>query len=180
MKGIRAVGSLSISEQENKTIYKKLLGHFEKQVRNDLKEPLRERSVLDLGYGQGHYARACQRLGIGRYVGLDFAAPPPFQTEGYVFKQVDIGRPGLQLDQKFDLVLLIDVAFHLVNEQAFMHMLHNVKTHANNMVYVTGLFRDINIADHVRHRALHRFLGLGKPLDVYPWRDTLLLRLSRA
>ncbi len=173
--GIFAVGTKEFSEKRNHEYYRQLTALFRDLVREDF-DDVSKISVLDLGYGQGHYARVCHDLGVGRYVGLDFASPTvPFDAPGFRFERMDISEP---FDfGAFDLVTLIDVAFHVVDDAAFANLLDNVRRSAQRCVYVTGLFRDANIAAHVRHRTLSAFATLGQPIDIWPWRDTLLLRI---
>lgn len=173
--GIAAVGSRDLSSGANIEIYSQLAALFRELVIDDFGSDVGRISVLDLGFGHGHYARVCRDLGVARYVGLDFAAPTaPFEAPGFRFERLDISEP---FDfGAFDLVLLLDIAFHVVDPTCFARMLANVRRAAERRVYVTGLFRDQQIAAHVHHRPLSVFVSLGRPRDVRPWRDTLLLR----
>ncbi|MCK6548978.1 hypothetical protein L6R52_24245 [Myxococcota bacterium] len=135
--------------------------------------------MLEVGYGRGYDARLLHELGVRRYVGIDFVAPRPdnlpdeLETKTLSFaERQDLGRT-------FPLVLVLDVAFHVVDDEEFHVFVDNVARHASKRVYLTGLFRDARIAPHVRHRPLSAFASLGRALDIHPWRDTMLVRFER-
>ena len=172
--GLRAVGCLDRSEADNQAEYAEAAAELGAALGRDVPDPAAA-AVLDIGYGQGHYARLAAELGFATYVGLDFAAPPPsppVPRSGYTFLNRDACEPRLALARRFEVVLLIDVAFHVVAEQRFQALVDNVARHAGRFVYVTGLFEDIALAKHVRHRPLDVWAGLGEVVDVRPWRDT--------
>jgi SAM-dependent methyltransferase len=174
----RAPGSLDLDDDANRQLVAVTQRHLEHLLRTDFAAP-RGASVLDLGCGVGDYARAVERAGFGTYLGLDFAAPTPggFRA-GYAFADADITAPDLDLSRRFSLVLLLDVAFHVIDDDSFARMIDNVRRHAEGYVYITGLFRDAVLARHVRHRRLECFKELGSPVDLHPWRDTMLIRFD--
>jgi hypothetical protein len=117
-------------------------------------------------------------LGVRDYVGTDWAAPQPFMRAGFTFIQEDATR--VQLGRRFDCVLAIDVAFHIVGDADFENFLDTVTLHLapGGWCCVTGLFHERGgLAAHVRHRALGSFARIGKMHAVRPWRDTALLRM---
>jgi hypothetical protein len=95
----------------------------------------------------------------------------------YHFLEQDVCEEGFNLGEKFDVVLLLDVAFHVIDDLAFERLLANVSRHAQGVVFVTGLFRDQRMAAHVLHRRLEHFQSLGIVTSIYPWRDILLARI---
>lgn len=182
IKDLRVVGHAGKTTEVNQREYTSAGKRFLELVARDV-APARSTaaSVLDIGYGLGHYARLCHLAGFHSYVGLDLAAPPgPSLGPGYTYRKADIGVP-LHLGQRFDLVLLIDVLFHVTDDARFGQTLANVAKHAAGMVYVTGLFRDdVKTAPHVVHRSLdriRRYLGDAELVDMEPWRDTQIARL---
>jgi len=125
--------------------------------------------VLDLGCGRGHRALACKEAGIGHYVGVDFASADFPEIEGdYVFRRGDACDNELYLGA-FDVVLGIDVAFHVVTPQRFQQFLETVQRHAKKWVFVTGIFEDMKLAPHVLHRDMTAFESLGTLRDVQAW-----------
>jgi glycosyltransferase involved in cell wall biosynthesis len=177
VRGISAVANLSVSVEQNQRDYARCQAFMSAQLQADFggAAPV---SLLDMGYGQGHYARVASKIGVPRYVGLDFAAPSLSMPGDYHFLEQDICQEGLDLGEKFSVVLLLDVAFHVVERLAFERLLANIAQHAEGVVYLTGLFRDQHIAAHVLHRRLGHFHCLGNVTAIYPWRDILLARID--
>ncbi len=174
--GLRTVGSLSRSERENREDYGVARALLADTLRRDFADPSAI-SVLDLGFGRAYDATVLRELGVGRYLGLDFVAPTPAGfPPGFEFRTADFGA-RLDLGERFDLVLVIDVAFHLIDDTAFAGLVDNMARHARGLVYLTGLFHDEQPAPHVKHRPMEAFAAVGAVASIHPWRDTLLARL---
>jgi hypothetical protein len=178
---ILTVGRRDASVSRNELEYAQAIEQFKKMVTADFDDP-RSISVLDVGYGLGHYARALAQLGVRDYTGIDFASPagpPELVAKGYEFRQrVDASDPDLDLGRRFDLIVVIDVIFHIVGTARFTQAVDNLRKHAGGMLYVTGLFEDRRLAPHVRHRAPARFGPLGPPLSMDVWRDNKIARFK--
>lgn len=175
--GIRKVGRRDRSVAQNEHDYAIAAEDFKNYVKTDLAESDRK-SVLELGYGLGHYAKLCHALGFVDYTGLDFAAPPgPPLGPRYVYRNGDVGEP-FDLGRTFDLVMVIDVLFHVTDDLRFEVALENIRRHASGVIYVTGIPNDHRIAAHVVHRDLGRFRSLGRLIAVTPWRDTAIMRFQ--
>ena len=171
---IRTVGCRDLTVQQNESQYALAAEQFKTFVATDLGN--RRESVLDLGYGLGHYAKVCHELAFADYVGVDFVASAgPSLGSRYAYQQGDIGET-LDLGRTFDLVIAIDVLFHVTDDQRFETALQNIHRHASDVIYVTGIPEDRRIAAHVIHRDLKRFCGLGELIGVSPWRDTSIMR----
>lgn len=174
--GIRAVGRRDFSVATNRRQYAEAAEVFSDMVKKDLPMAQR-REVLDLGSGLGHYAHLCKKLGFASYVGLDFASKAkPKLGLGYAFRHQDIGE-SFDLGRRFDLVLAIDVIYHLLTEEEFDTCLDNMRKHARRWIYVTGLFDGFHVA-HCWHRKLGRFESLGRFVDMRPWRDNKIVRFA--
>jgi len=175
---ILTVGRRDASVARNNEEYAKALWQFRGMVRKDFPDPAAI-SVLDVGFGLGHYAKALAQLGVKEYVGIDFAssaAPPELLERGFEFRHgVDASQPGLDLGRTFDLVVVIDVMFHIVEEARFARAVENLKRHASGLLYITGLFQDRQLAPHVRHRSPPRF-RMGEPVSLDKWRDNKIAR----
>lgn len=176
--GIRAVGHCSRTEAANQVQYKKAAEMFRRFVTEDFPDPVQRGSVLDVGYGQGHYAKLCKELGFQSYLGLDFAAPSlPDLGPEYKTTQVDFGTPQ-DFGQKFDLIICIDVLYHITDRSEFETAVQNLSKHAKHRIYITGLFEELKGYSHCHHRALDDFLGLGKVLEIQGWRDNKIARFA--
>lgn len=173
---IRTVGRCDQSVDQNETDYATAADRFRRFVETDLGN--KRGSVLDLGYGFGHYAKLCHELGFQEYVGVDFAAPhgPPLGSR-YIYQQGDIGT-SFDLGRSFDLVIAIDVLFHITDDLRFETALDNIHRHASGVVYVTGIPENKRIAAHVIHRDIDRFHRLGSLIAISDWRDTSIMRFK--
>lgn len=175
--GLRTVGFANKSEQENAREYALGATRFIEYLNSDLPRPQR-RTAMELGYGRGFYTKLLKTSGFTRYIGLDIAAPhgPPLGP-GFEYRMGDAGVP-LDLKEQFDLVMAIDVLFHITDEPRFENALSNLQRHVRpgGVIYVTGRTTDQKLAAHVVHRDLTRFKRLGKLIAVSPWRDTAFLR----
>lgn len=175
VKDIRVVGFLQKTPAQNEKEYAEAAKLFRSYVNADL-PPAQRGSVLEIGYGLGHYSRLCKELGFRSYTGIDFAAPPgPDLGPTYTYQKGDAGVP-FDLKRKFDLVMAIDVLFHITDEARFEQALQNLKRHAAKVIYVTGRVKAQRIAAHVLHRDGKRFAKLGKLIAVSRWRDTAMSR----
>lgn len=174
--GIRAVGHHKRSAAHNQTEYEKAADLFLQLVGEDLPEVEQRVSVLDVGFGLGHYARLCKEAGFQSYVGVDFASPPlPDLGPSYREVRGDFGKP-LDLDQKFDLVLAIDVLYHITDRAEFDVAIENLRKHARHRIYVTGLMEERKGHSHCYNRGLDDLSRLGELIDVQPWRDNKIAR----
>ncbi len=75
---------------------------------------VRPRSVVDVGCGTGAWLAVFQEYGVPEVLGIDGAHVPPelLEVPADRFLARDLARP-LHLEQRFDLVLALEVAEHL-------------------------------------------------------------------
>lgn len=176
-----AVGRVDLTEEENILEYEEARRIFGLMVCEDFPQNRERFRVVDFGYGQGHYAKACCDLGFGTYVGYDLAAPRPRLSlpGNYSFHSGDlteIAKP----ERRFELVLCIDTIFHIVDDERFAKAISTLAAHVtrNGYVYITGLFNNRRPADHVRHRQLEAFAPLVLVGELRKWRDTKIGRFK--
>lgn len=93
--------------------------------------------VLDVGSGSGRWVRFfAERFGPRRMVGVDFAGPAVEllrkwhgETAGTEFRQADITEPGLDVGERFSLVNVANVLFHIPEQDRFARALENLARH---------------------------------------------------
>lgn len=93
---------------------------------------LNRKSVLDVGCGAGWYAGICQDEGAARYVGVDitdvlFGDIRSRYKIAELFK-ADCTEP-LSTDERFDIILCIDVLIHVTEESRLQSALVNIHKH---------------------------------------------------
>lgn len=83
-------------------------------------EELRDRDVLDVGCGQGHFLRGLRAAGHrGRLVGLD-VTPPREPIDGVEFRRSSV--VSFLLDERFDVVMSDNVYEHVAPADAAVHL----------------------------------------------------------
>jgi 2-polyprenyl-3-methyl-5-hydroxy-6-metoxy-1,4-benzoquinol methylase len=172
---IRTVGRVDLTEEANLAQYRVAQQQLVTLLKTHVGD-LQEISVLDVGFGLGHYAQAMFRAGLLDYCGIDLASthhPESLASKGFKFYHgVDVTEPGLDLGRTFDAVVVLDVLFHIVDQARFDAAVRNIRKHARNKVFITGLFEDKLLAEHVRHRSVSAFSALGQLVcPPAAWRD---------
>lgn len=177
---ILAVGRGNATPAVNEHEYAVARKQFDKMIEADFPGDRGQLAVLDCGFGHGHYARACRDLGFGQYVGIDFASEKrPELGPNFKFQKGNLAVP-FDFGRAFDLVICIDVIFHLVNDEHFRVAIANLKRHARNKLYVTSLFVPRVCRPYVKHRPLSEFSDLGELLTQESWRDNSIARFQAA
>ncbi len=172
-KSILTVGRRGASVEVNEREYAAAKAALQRMLRRDFGSRMGQISVLDIGYGLGHYAEVLHAMGVRSYLGIDLAStvrPPALVRDGFRFQRGNIADPSLSLGGKFDLVLAIDVLYHIVDPDEFRVATRNIRAHARGLVYITGLMKARKVANHVQHRG-PRSYGLGEPRSIARWRD---------
>jgi len=133
---LRGSGHEAFSEEWNARAYK-AAGELVLQVLAEERLKLSEARVLDVGCGPGFYARLCWEREVLSYLGLDITPEllPSLQTAfpRFSFRQHDITEQALA--ECYDLVLLIDVAEHIVTAPK----LHRALKHLEDALSPGGL-----------------------------------------
>jgi len=141
---LKGVGDEGISEKENNVMYTEAGKVFTDLCRcEDI--DFKSVKVLEIGCGTGFYTQLLKDLGVENYVGIDITDVlftelrkkfPRFKfiqnvlfTElrkkfpRFKFIQKDVNRD--EIEEKFDLILMIDVIEHIVNEDKLTFALNN-------------------------------------------------------
>jgi SAM-dependent methyltransferase len=91
---------------------------------------LTDQRVLEIGCGTGFYTELCRQQGVASYVGVDLTAISvnSLRTRypAWQFVQADVGADDFPLEGPFDVVLLADVLFHIVDPLRFQRALDHV------------------------------------------------------
>ncbi|MDB5195563.1 MAG: type 11 methyltransferase [Parcubacteria group bacterium] len=103
-------------------------------VRENLKEG---GSVLELGCGNGHLSRAIAEevKGVGKMVAIDFYNQPEELPEKVKFIKQDL--ENLQMDEKFDLVILNQVFEHIKNPLGLLFTIKSILNQHGRIMIVT-------------------------------------------
>jgi 2-polyprenyl-3-methyl-5-hydroxy-6-metoxy-1,4-benzoquinol methylase len=108
------------------------------QLLLDLKVTVDGGNILDVGAGSGRWVRYfLQRFVPASLMGIDFTqasvdllsrrySSGPVATS---FRVADLTQPELDLGQKFDLINVMNVLFHIPEPDRFMHAMRNLAAH---------------------------------------------------
>ena len=139
----RGVGNWTQSEEENTEEYKKeraIFLEFCKKHGIDFSKV----KMLDVGCGTGIFAEVFRDNGGTDYLGIDITdvlfegLAERFPT--FKFKKLDVGRQ--KLEGKFDLIIMISVAQHIVDEKLFSFAMQNIREHlAENGTFIVTVWQ---------------------------------------
>lgn len=176
----RAVGRTGWNHSKNEASHK--------QSNEQLGEILRRfvsprPKVLDLGFGHGHRGWVCGYVQADKYVGIDIAgenkAGP--SSPNYLYLKGDITKRNKTIRERgpYEVVMLVDVAYHILGMGRFEKMLHNAKrwVKPGGVVLVSDFFHVPDYTSpHVNRRTMEDYAKvLGAPVEIHRWRDHPLL-----
>ncbi|HVC59552.1 MAG TPA: class I SAM-dependent methyltransferase [Acetobacteraceae bacterium] len=117
--------------------------------------------VLDLGCGDG---RLLSMLQVPGYIGADVSATALASCAERFPRHRFVAFSALDAAMRTDLVLSIDVIFHLVEDAVFARYMHALFAHAKRfvLVYSSNADRDWS-SPHVRHRRFTSYVADCRP-----------------
>jgi SAM-dependent methyltransferase len=117
--------------------------------------------VLDLGCGDGYLLSL---LRVPAYTGTDVSPAALARCAAQFPQHRFVPLAQLEPDLRADLVLSIDVMFHLVEDGVFMRYLHDAFTRARRFVLIhSSNFDSAWPAPHVRHRRFTDLVADARP-----------------
>jgi 2-polyprenyl-3-methyl-5-hydroxy-6-metoxy-1,4-benzoquinol methylase len=164
--GLRGSGDEGLSESQNQLAYEQAGGVvLDALERNGV--DLSSASVLDVGCGPGFFTDLLHSAGVESYTGVDITdqlfGDLQARFPGYRFEQKDVtsGR----LEAAYDVVMMIDVAEHIVSTEAFDRCIANLA----GAVAPGGLLLVGPLLDRgTRHLFYVRFWSTKDVLDRVP------------
>lgn len=136
-QSIRGSGDEGLSEEENKKMYTEAAKVFTDLCQKQ-KINFKNVSVLEIGCGSGFYTGLLYNLGVRNYLGVDITDVllPELKEKfpKFRFNKKDITSDKIK--GKFDLIVMIDVIEHIVNEVKFSCAMENIK----NCLSERGMF----------------------------------------
>lgn len=126
---LKGVGNDNLSERENLGQYTEDLRVFEKTCQS-LKLNLKEANILDIGCGNGYWCDFFFKNSVKSYVGLDItdklfvALRKAYIGFRFIKRDISIGKLPAN---KFDLVVMIEVAGHIVTKKKLSSAFDSIK-----------------------------------------------------
>ncbi|MBN1602594.1 MAG: class I SAM-dependent methyltransferase [Chitinispirillaceae bacterium] len=129
---IQGPGNEALTEEENWKMYEEAKEVFINLCRKE-QINFETSSFCEIGLGNGFYTKILKDLGVTKYKGFDISdVLIPRMRErfpGYSFEENDIGSE--ELTGHYDVITLIDVIQHIVNEDKCNFALSNIARHLN-------------------------------------------------
>lgn len=137
---LRGVGNCSLSVEENEKAYQQASQIFlnlckEQGIGTDFDKI----KMLDIGCGTGFYADLFRTYGGKEYLGFDITDLlfPQLRKKfpDFRFRKSDITKNSIH--EKFDIIIMIDVTQHIVNNQLFFAAMKNIRSSlSENSVFI--------------------------------------------
>lgn len=164
--GLRGSGDEGLSEAQNQLAYEQA-GAVVLEALKKSGVDLSSASVLDIGCGPGFFADLLHSAGVASYTGVDIThqlfADLRARFPDYRFEQKDVTSDSLEAT--YDVVMMIDVAEHIVSTDAFDRCIANLA----GAVAPGGLLLVGPLLDRgVRHLFYVRFWSTKDVLERLP------------
>jgi len=129
LHSFRGVGDLSRSEAQNVADYSGAAAVMADLLRSVSCDP-RGKSMLDIGCGNGFWAGVFREWRISKYTGVDITdALFPLLRDRYPAFHFLLGDLlELPFDRQFDLITMIDVTQHIVDDARLQRMLIRIRS----------------------------------------------------
>ena len=121
--------------------------------------------VLEVGCGTGFYTKYCAQQGVVDYVGLDLTSVSVSELQKrfskFHFVRADVTQGTPDVGMNFDVVLVADVLFHIVDDHAFAAVIRNIAFWLRNggLLIASDVFppSTVQTAPHCRNRSLDNY-----------------------
>ena len=143
------------------------LAEFKAWVLNEFCTKNNIKKIIEFGCGDGNQLKLSQ---YNKYIGLDVSKKSielcldifkgDSNKEFYVLGSVDLN------DDKFkgDLVISLDVIYHLIEDNIFENYMNNLFASSNKFVIIySSNYDSLSVAIHVKHRNFANFVKINFP-----------------
>lgn len=181
---LKGVGNIGFNERYNEYLYSLKVSALNRALsKNSI--AVKNKRVLDVGYGIGFFINFWLKKGASEIVGIDITELSiSILKEKYLnypnchFQVADISEPDLTLKfgGDFDIINVLDVLYHIADDEAFKKALNNILslTRPGGYVLISDVFgdRDILPAEHVHFRSYREYKEMLQNrieiLDILP------------
>ncbi len=126
---LQGAGHVGLGQMHNRRLYAARVRAL-KRVLKRSGRVLAGQRVLEVGCGTGFYTELCRAEAVASYTGIDLT-PVSVRTltaryPGFRFIQADVSDAAFPLDDMFDIALVADVLFHIVDDNRFRTAIANI------------------------------------------------------
>lgn len=159
---LRSVGNRTLSAEQNEQMYQQAGQVFLELCKRE-EVDLENANVLDIGCGTGFYAQILMENGVNRYLGVD-VMEDRFGTLSerfpqFNFRKVDVA--AISLEGSFDLIIMIDVTQHIVDDARFSSAMQNIRSHLTD----DGVF--VVTSWLTEERIKRTYYEIARPMSYY-------------
>lgn len=130
---LKGAGDEGLSKEENEKVYKKAAKIFVDLCQKESID-FKNIKVLEIGCGTGFYTELLKSLGVKSYTGVDITDiffnnfRKKFPKYNFIKKDITLDK----IEGKFDLIIMIDVIEHIVEESKLTSAMENIKNYLSN------------------------------------------------
>ncbi len=128
---IASVGQQGLGHVYNDWLYRARLRAMRRALKK-LRIGILGKSLMDVGIGSGAWIRFWEECGVSRIVGMDITSASVGALRNkypqFEFLEGDISVELPVIQERFDIVTVLDVLFHITDNAAFSHAIRNIST----------------------------------------------------
>jgi len=143
---LTGVGHIAFGLEYNIWLYRARLSVLRRLLK-ERKINCSGRKVLDIGVGTGFYINFWEKLGVKHITGIDITTKAVSELKkrypNYRFMNADVSKSEfLSINEKFDIITVFDVLFHIVKQDEFEQAIKNLKNlcHRDTIILVMDHF----------------------------------------
>lgn len=159
---LRAVGDRGLSAEQNDNAYREASRTFLELCKTE-KVDFASANVIDVGCGTGFYTQILRDNGVTRYLGIDII-DDRFEVlrdryPDLSFSQLDVAEEPLETP--YDLIVMIDVTQHIVDDEKFSAAMQNIRSHlADEGVFIVTSWL-------AEKRTKRTYYEVARPMSYY-------------
>lgn len=169
---LAGTGHLGFSERYNQYMYKLKEKALELALRRYC-IGVEGEDVLDIGCGSGFFTGLYLRKGARRVTGIDITDVSVNTLRGKfpscAFFRIDISESAAALEEKFDIINVFDVLYHITDDSAFERAVVNIGTWSKSGSWILisdTLDPSLSVAEHVRYRNEETYRAILGKSDI--------------
>ncbi|MCK5332361.1 class I SAM-dependent methyltransferase [Candidatus Parcubacteria bacterium] len=170
---LKGVGYAKLGEQYNKWLYKARIRTLDQTIEKH-NISCENKKILELGVGSGFYVNYWKKKKISEFIGIDITEKSVKELSSaypeYKFIRADISSPDLPIKEKFDIITVFDVLFHVLDEDKFEQIIQNIKkiSHEKSIILIMDSYLKHSYQEsfHVKLRTLSRYIEVLKKNEM--------------